>query len=138
MLLRQHAACRLLGDEEGAIGGDRERFLHVERINLDEGAAGTKACIVDDDVRRPEGGIDIGEQLIDVPALGCVAGERPPADFFDEPIEVAGGARSERHLDVLFGQRACEGGAQPGTYAHDERGIEFDIRHGEFPVRVLR
>src|SRR5438128_1161620 len=56
---------------------------------------------------------------------------RPPADFFDEPIEVAGGARSERHVDPVFGQRPCERGAQPGPYAHDERGIEFDIRHGE-------
>src|SRR5262249_18336530 len=60
VLLRQHAPRRLLGDEEAAIGGDGERFLNVERIELDERTAGAKTRVVDHDVGRAEGSIEIG------------------------------------------------------------------------------
>src|SRR5262249_4344258 len=73
----------------------------------------------------------IGEQLLDLAVLAGVAGERPPANVLDERIEIVGGARRERHFDSVVGQRPCEGRAQSRTCAHDERGIEFDIRHGE-------
>src|SRR5262249_6501953 len=131
VLLRQHAPCRLLGDEEAAIGGHRERLLHVERIELDERTAGAEACVVDHDVGRAAGRVEIGEQLLDLAALARVAGERPRAGLLDERIEVAGGARRKRDLDPILGQRPREGSGEPRTRANDERGIEFDIGHGE-------
>src|SRR5262249_57144311 len=79
----------------------------------------------------------IGEQLLDCVGLGGGAGERPRAGLLDERIEVAGGARRKRHLDPILGQRPRERRAQSRTRADDERGIEFDVRHGEIRVVPL-
>src|SRR5215472_9307976 len=78
-----------------------------------------------------EGRVEIGEQLLDLAAFGRVAGERPRAGLLDERIEVAGGACRKRDLDPILGQRPREGSGEPGTRADDERGVEFDIGHGE-------
>src|SRR5262249_8918525 len=55
VLLRQHAPRRLLGDEEAAIGGHRERLLHVERIELHGWTAGAGAVVVEPDCGRRDG-----------------------------------------------------------------------------------
>ncbi len=124
MVLRQHPPRRLLGDQEGAIGGDRERLLHVDRIELDERPAGAEARIVDHDVGRAEGGLDVGEQLLDIGALAGVAGEGLRIGLLNQRVEIAGAARGERDLDAFLGQSAGERGGKPGAGADDERGIE--------------
>src|SRR5271165_2362918 len=43
-LVRQHAPRRLLPDQKGAVGGDRERLLDICRIELEQRPAGAKAC----------------------------------------------------------------------------------------------
>ena len=112
VLVRQHSPRRLLGDEERTEGGDVERLLDVGGIEIDERAASAEARIVDHDVGRSEGAVDIGEQLVDLRALARVAVERPRPGFLHQRLEIVGAARRERDLDAVLGQRPCERGGE--------------------------
>jgi hypothetical protein len=103
---RQHAARRRLPDQKGAIGGDLERLGDFDRIELGERSARAVAGVVDDDVRRELGRVKIGEQLLDLVALGGIAVERLGASRLDELIELGRRARGQR--DALANARASE------------------------------
>src|SRR4051812_9777399 len=124
-----------MGNEERTEGGDVERLLDVGGVEIDEWAAGAEARIVDHDVWRSKGAVDIGEQLVDLSALARVAGEGPRPGFLHQRREIVGAARRERDLDAVLGQRPCERGGQSRTRADDQRGSESGVCHGEIRFR---
>ena len=129
MAFRQHAARRRLPDQESAESGDLERFGDFDRIELGEWPAGAIAGVVDDNVRRELGRIEIGEQLLDLVALGGIAVEGLGAGRLDELVELGCQARSERDLHAGFGERARERGRQAGAGADDEGGSVALLAH---------
>ena len=101
--VRQHAAHRLLRHQEAAERGHRDRLLDLGRIELGERPARAVARVVDHDLGRADGGVEIGEQLLDVGALGGVARERLGAGLDREVVQIVGRARRQRDLHAVLG-----------------------------------
>src|SRR5512143_2667437 len=73
MALLQHAPGGGLRHEEAAIGGDHDRLLDLHRIQLDEGAPGAPARIVDDQIDPAQFLVDRVEQGRDILAPAGIA-----------------------------------------------------------------
>ncbi len=130
MAARQHAARRRLPHQESAIGGDLDRLGDFDRIEFDERPPRAIAGVVNDDVGRELGRVEIGEQLLDLVALGSVAIERLGVGRLDELIELGGRARGQHDAHPRLGERARERGRQAGAGADDEGGSVALLAHG--------
>ena len=64
-------------------------------------------------------------RLLDVGALGGVAGEGLGAGLDREVVQVVGRARRQRDLDAVLGQDARQRGGEAGAGADDQGGGEF-------------
>ena len=103
------AAC---ADQERAVSRDLERLGDFDGIELDDRPARAVAGVVDDDVGRELGGVETGEQLLDLVALGGVAIECLGAGRLDELVELGGRARGERDRHAGLGECARERGRE--------------------------
>jgi hypothetical protein len=83
------------------------------------------AGVVDHDLGRADGGVEIVEQARDVGALGGVAGEGLGAGLDREVVQVLGRARCQRDLHAVLGQDACQRGGEAGARTNDQGGVEF-------------
>ena len=62
-MLRQHALHRLLRHQKATEDADRDRLRHLVGDQIDEGAARAVARVINDHIRCPEGGFDVGKKL---------------------------------------------------------------------------
>jgi hypothetical protein len=119
---RQHAFGRLLGYQEAAKGGDRQRLLHVGGIELDKRPAGPIARVVDNDIERAERRFDVGKEFCHLHALCRIAGKGLAADFLGQLRKFGGPARSQRDGHTGSGESPRQRGREPGPGPDDQRG----------------
>jgi len=119
---RQHAFGRLLGYQEAAKGGDRQRLLHVGGIELDKRPAGPIARVVDDDIGRAKRRFDVGEEFYHFYALCRIAGKGFAANFLGQLCKFGGPARCERDGHTGSGESPRQRGREPGPGPDNQRG----------------
>ena len=79
---------------------------------------------------RAEQGFTIGKQVLNGRGLACIAGECPSANLAQQRIEIVRGARRQRNLNTLLGERAGKRRTQACAGADDEGGLELEVGHG--------
>ena len=138
VLLRQHPLDRLLTDQEAAEGGGHQGLFDLGRIEFSDRTAGAITRIVDHDLGRAEGTVEVGEQLLHIGSLAGIAGKGLGVDLLGQTVEVGRRARRQRHLDAFGAEHPCQRRAETRPRAHDQRGVELHIGHCKSPERLER
>jgi len=116
---RQHAASRLLRNEERAVRRDAHRLLHGRRVDIDERCAHTPAGVVDHHLRRRA---EVPSRRIEKRGhrrgIGRVTSQHAGTGLARDGLQLFALSRRDDHLQAAVASKdACQAGAQtwPGT-----------------------
>src|SRR5262245_21283256 len=131
LTLPQHALGRRLRHQKAAKSRDLDRPLHLAWIEIQEGAAGTIAGIVEHEVEPLEAVVQVLEQGRDGIEIGGIDFGPVPADLLCQAREFCGVACGKGHAVAIGVKGTGERGTDAGAGADDES----DLGHlGSFEV----
>ncbi len=87
------------------IRADHDRALDLGRHQLGDRAAGARAGVVDDDLRRADRALDRGEHPRHLGGVDRVAGKGLGPGFGAKRRQLFGVARGQRHAHPLAGEK---------------------------------
>src|SRR6476661_6982905 len=131
MLVRQHAFGGLLRDKETTEDGNRQGFLDLSGIELDEGTAGAVTGVVNHHIRRAIGPLNFAEQPHDIAAFGRIARERLAADFLRERRKIGRAARRQRYFHAGLGEASGNRGGKSAANPNNEGRSVWRFGHGD-------
>ena len=120
--LRQHPPRGLLRHQKAAEGRDRDRFLDLGRLELDQRPAGAEARVVDDHIGRAEARLDPCEKPLDASRLVASQAKTFAPVSAARPDSFSVAARRQRDLHSVLAEQPGKRGGEPAAGPDDERG----------------
>ena len=133
-LFRDHAARRLLRDQEAAERAHRQRALDLRRVEVRDRPAHPGARVVHHDVGLAERLVHGGEELPHLGRIHHVASESARAGFLAQRGKLVRVARRQRDAHALAREQPGQRGAQPLPRSYDQRPLVTHGIHARLPI----